>query len=88
MPLTIDGIVDHVREDSKNAADRLRNEWIADCCNIVKNNREHLENACNELEELVSKEFLVLDVKNEVWDNVAVANGNHATIAPLCWLRT
>lgn len=52
IPLTIENLENHIRTTSQATATCLRERWIGDCCEIIKNNREDIE-ARVDAEELV-----------------------------------
>ena len=43
MPLTMEDFMESVRKTSAEGAELLSDDWIAECCDIVDDNREAIE---------------------------------------------
>ena len=43
MPVTMEMFVDHVKQSSAAGAERLKKEWIPECCQIIDSKRDDIE---------------------------------------------
>lgn len=43
IPLTLTATIELLKESCRDATHKLKEKWIAECCEIVNNNREAIE---------------------------------------------
>ncbi|KAM9311612.1 dynein axonemal heavy chain 3-like [Gastrophryne carolinensis] len=43
VPLTLEGLINHIQNDIKKRSEHLQETWLRDCCDIVTQNRENIE---------------------------------------------
>jgi hypothetical protein len=58
IPLTIEDLTKHIGKTNKKTSNCLREQWIKDCCEIIKSNKEDIE-ARVESEDLVCKTMVI-----------------------------
>ena len=43
MPVTMEDFTEHVKESSKKGAEILRTQWVNECCDIIDEHRDNIE---------------------------------------------
>ena len=43
MPVTMEDFIEHVKESSKKGAEILRTQWVNECCDIIDEHRDNIE---------------------------------------------
>ena len=43
MPVTMEVLTEHVKASSKKGAETLKTQWLSECCEIIDQQRDHIE---------------------------------------------
>ena len=43
MPVTMEDFIEHVKASSKKGAETLRTQWLTECCDIIDEQRDNIE---------------------------------------------